>query len=97
MGSSGNKDHKSSTASPATDSLPAKNNDLSDPMGSHLLLKQGLALRTVSMQKTERYRELGKELRQMFDDVVYEPIPTDLMELLQKLDKQSGGGSEKDS
>lgn len=33
-----------------------------------------------------RQRAIGRELRRMFDDVVQEPIPQDMLELLRKLD-----------
>lgn len=42
-------------------------------------------------KRKERYREIGRELRRMFDDVVSEPIPDDLKELVKKLEEQSGG------
>lgn len=45
-------------------------------------------------KKKERYRDIGQELRRMFDDVVSEPIPEDLLALMKKLEEQSGGGSE---
>ncbi len=41
----------------------------------------------------ERQRVLGSRLKQMFDHVVDENVPDDLMDLLDQLDK--GGGSSK--
>ena len=34
-----------------------------------------------------RQRAIGRELRRMYDDVVQEPIPQDILELLHKLDE----------
>ena len=42
----------------------------------------------------ERYREIGDELQRMFNDVLSEPIPEDLLARVKKLEDQSGGGSE---
>ncbi len=33
-----------------------------------------------------RQRAIGRELRRMFDDVVQEPIPQDILDLLHQLD-----------
>lgn len=43
-----------------------------------------------------RQRALGRELRRMFDDVVKEPVPSELLDLLQKID-DSGEGGKSDS
>lgn len=34
-----------------------------------------------------RQRAIGRELRRMFDDVVQEPIPSDFLDLLRKIDE----------
>ena len=34
-----------------------------------------------------RQRAIGRELRRMYDDVVQEPIPQDILDLLHKLDE----------
>jgi len=98
MGSIGNNNQKSSKAAPVVKEAPAESRVIDEKMEPRSRIGEDLAPRNAPAQKKERYRALGKELRRMFDDVVHEPIPTDLMELLQKLDKQSGdGGSEKGS
>src|SRR5258708_35621643 len=33
-----------------------------------------------------RQRAIGRELRRMYDEVVQEPVPTDFLELLRKID-----------
>ena len=43
-------------------------------------------------ERKQRYREIGHELRRMFDDVVNEPVPEDLLTLVKKLDGKTGGG-----
>ncbi len=45
-----------------------------------------------SSRKRQRYRDIGQELRRMFDDVLNEPIPEDLVDLVKKLEQQPGGG-----
>jgi hypothetical protein len=41
------------------------------------------ALRAVRV----RQRALGRELRRMFEDIVREPVPDELLDLLQKIDE----------
>lgn len=40
-----------------------------------------------------RQRAIGRELRRMYDDVVKEPVPNELLDLLRKID--DSGESEK--
>jgi anti-sigma factor NepR-like protein len=39
-----------------------------------------------------RQRAIGRELRRMFDDVVKEPVPNELLDLLKLIDEQGEGG-----
>jgi hypothetical protein len=39
-----------------------------------------------------RQRAIGRELRRMFDDVVKEPVPNELLDLLKMIDEQGDGG-----
>jgi hypothetical protein len=48
-------------------------------------------------RKKDRYREIGHQLRCVFNDVVNEPIPADLITLLKKLEERSGPRPETDS
>jgi hypothetical protein len=41
------------------------------------------ALRAVRV----RQRAIGRELRRMFEDIVREPVPDELLDLLQKIDE----------
>ena len=43
-----------------------------------------------------RQRAIGRELRRMFDDVAREPVPTEFLDLLKKID-DSGEGGKSDS
>ena len=45
------------------------------------------------MKKNDPYREIGRRLRRLFDDVVNEPLPEELMALVRKLeaDKDDAG------
>lgn len=43
-----------------------------------------------------RQRALGRELRRMYDEVVKEPVPSELLDLLQKID-DSGEDGKSDS
>lgn len=43
-----------------------------------------------------RQRAIGRELRRMFDDVLKEPVPNELLDLLRKID-DSGEGRKTDS
>lgn len=38
-----------------------------------------------------RQQALGAKLRQMFNDVVNEPVPDDFLEILRKADRKAGG------
>jgi len=46
-----------------------------------------------------RQRAIGRELRRMYDGVVNEPVPDDLMDLLRRMDDVDGtlGGKKKSS
>jgi hypothetical protein len=39
-----------------------------------------------------RQRAIGVKLRQMFDEVVNEPVPDEFLEILRKADSKSGEG-----
>jgi hypothetical protein len=39
-----------------------------------------------------RQRAIGRELRRMFDDVVKEPVPAELLDMLKLIDEQGEGG-----
>jgi hypothetical protein len=39
-----------------------------------------------------RQQAIGVKLRQMFDDVVNEPVPDDFLDILRQADNRSGGG-----
>ncbi len=39
-----------------------------------------------------RQRAIGVKLRQMFDDVVNEPVPDEFLEILRKADGKNGEG-----
>jgi hypothetical protein len=39
-----------------------------------------------------RQRAIGVKLRQMFDDVVNEPVPDEFLEILRKADGKNGAG-----
>jgi len=41
-----------------------------------------------------RQQAIGVKLRQMFDQVVSEPVPDDFLEILRRADEKSKGGSE---
>jgi len=40
-----------------------------------------------------RQQAIGVKLRQMFDQVVSEPVPDDFLEILRRADEKSKGGS----
>jgi len=40
-----------------------------------------------------RQRLIGKELRRWYDTIVKEPVPDELLDLLQQIDKRSESGS----
>jgi hypothetical protein len=40
-------------------------------------------------KKNDHYEDIGQELRRMFNDVLSEPIPDDLLSLVKKLEEQS--------
>jgi hypothetical protein len=40
-----------------------------------------------------RQQAIGVKLRQMFDDVVNEPVPDEFLEILRRHDERTGGGS----
>ncbi len=44
-----------------------------------------------------RQRAIGRELRRMYDGVVNEPVPDDLMDLLRKMDDEIPGEKKKSS
>jgi len=39
-----------------------------------------------------RQQAIGVKLRQMFDDVVNEPVPDEFLEILRRADSKSSGG-----
>ncbi|MCF8503709.1 MAG: hypothetical protein K9G59_02250 [Caulobacter sp.] len=39
-----------------------------------------------------RQRAIGVKLRQMFDEVVNEPVPDEFLDILRKADRKSGEG-----
>ena len=39
-----------------------------------------------------RHQAIGVTLRQMFDQVVNEPVPDDFLDILRRADEQKGGG-----
>lgn len=39
-----------------------------------------------------RQQAIGVKLRQMFDDVVNEPVPDDFLDILRRADERSGNG-----
>ncbi len=41
-----------------------------------------------------RQQAIGVKLRQMFDQVVSEPVPDDFLDILRRADEKSKGGSE---
>jgi len=41
-----------------------------------------------------RQQAIGVKLRQMFDQVVNEPVPDDFLDILRRADEKSKGGSE---
>ena len=40
-----------------------------------------------------RQQAIGVKLRQMFDDVVNEPVPDDFLDILRQADNRNAGGS----
>jgi hypothetical protein len=40
---------------------------------------------------TRIQREIGKQLRAIYDDVINEPVPNRFMELLEKLERSTSG------
>jgi hypothetical protein len=40
-----------------------------------------------------RQQAIGVKLRQMFDDVVNEPVPDDFLDILRQADNRAAGGS----
>ena len=40
-----------------------------------------------------RQQAIGAKLRQMFDDVVNEPVPDDFLAILKRADEKTSGGS----
>jgi len=40
-----------------------------------------------------RQQAIGVKLRQMFDDVVNEPVPDDFLDILRQADARTSGGS----
>ena len=78
-------------------------------MRRRMVLSSLLANRTGNLSKDDnadsgksrairaRQRAIGRELRRMYDGVVNEPVPDDLMDLLRKLDDVDGAAAKKKS
>ena len=68
-----------------------------NPVASELPPKVERAVRMPQTKKSDRYEDIGQELRRMFNDVLSEPIPEDLLSLVKKLETQSGDEPESES
>jgi hypothetical protein len=92
MTSSGNDDTKKGRPLPEAPMTRSEKDKTQNQAGS-----ESAGLAPAAAKGKERYRDIGPELRRMFNDVVNEPIPDDLMSLIKKLEKQYGDGSESES
>ena len=60
-----------------------------EPMSSQDPRKSSAALDEARL----RQQAIGVRLRQMFDEVVNEPVPDEFLEILRRADNRSSGGS----
>ncbi len=55
--------------------------------------KNAAAAKDANLEEARlRQQAIGVKLRQMFDDVVNEPVPDDFLDILRRADEQSGNG-----
>lgn len=54
--------------------------------GGNLDVKKEEPDREKTVAARARQRAIGRELRRMYDEIVQEPVPTDFLELLKKID-----------
>ena len=97
MGSSRKNDRKSSKKSAGMPRSPTAKKSVSWDGFSQDHFSDAAQSGSQKAKKRRRYDQIGRELRQMFKDVVNEPIPSDLLDLVDKLEEQSDGEPEEEN